>query len=163
MAAESTEQASIAAQPLTEDDTDLSPWWLRTVLIVLVVGFTALIGVTLLAYRNAPPIPAHVVDAQGVSVFSGDDIRAGQAIFLKYGLMDNGSIWGHGGYLGPDFSAAALHRIGEDTAAAIARENYRQPLNALSPSQQAAVHAETAVELKTNRYDPATDVLRLTA
>lgn len=163
MAAESKEQTSIAAQPLTEDDADLSPWWLRTVLIVLITGFAALIGITALAYRNAPPIPARVVDAQGASVFSGDDIRAGQAIFLKYGLMDNGSIWGHGGYLGPDFSAAALHRIGEDTAAAIARQNYGQPLDALNASQLAAVRAETAVELKTNRYDPSTDVLRLTA
>jgi nitric oxide reductase subunit B len=163
MVAEPTERESVAAQPLTEDDADLSPWWLRSVLIVLAVGFTALIAITVLAYRNAPPIPAQVVDAHGASLFSGDDIRAGQAIFLKYGLMDNGSIWGHGGYLGPDFSAAALHRMGEDTAAAIARQNYGQPLNALTPAQLAAVRAETAVELKTNRYDPATQTLQLTA
>ncbi len=39
--------------------------------------------------------------------------------------MANGSIWGHGAYLGPDYSADALHRIGEDTAAAIAQQQYR--------------------------------------
>ena len=49
------------------------------------------------------------MDPSGAVVFSGDDVRAGQEVFLKYGLMDNGSIWGHGGYLGPDFSAAVLH------------------------------------------------------
>ncbi|HSM98871.1 MAG TPA: hypothetical protein VLS47_07620, partial [Gallionella sp.] len=100
---------SIAAQPLTPEDPELSPWWLRTVLIVMVLGFAGLLMITALAYRNAPPIPARVVDAQGSPLFSGDDIRDGQAVFLKYGLMDNGSIWGHGAYLGPDYSAAALH------------------------------------------------------
>ena len=45
-------------------------------------------------------------------LFTGDDIGEGQAVFLRYGLMDNGSIWGHGAYLGPDYSAEALHRIG---------------------------------------------------
>ena len=39
------------------------------------------------------------------------DVGAGQEVFLKYGLMDNGTIWGHGGYLGPDFSAQTLHGL----------------------------------------------------
>jgi nitric oxide reductase subunit B len=154
---------STAAQPLTEDDADLSPWWLRTASIVLLAGFATLIGITTLAYRNAPPIPAQVVDAQGASLFSGNDISDGQAVFLKYGLMANGSIWGHGGYLGPDYSAIALHRIGEETAAAIAQQRYRLPLAALWPAELAAVRAETAVELKTNRYDAVTGVLQFTA
>lgn len=153
---------SVAAQPLTEDDGPLSPWWKRTILIVMVLGFAGLIMITTLAYRNAPPIPLHVVDAQGAAVFSGDDISAGQEIFLKYGLMDNGSIWGHGAYLGPDYSAEALHRMGQHTAEAIARQQYRQPFAALSLSQQAAVRGETAVALKTNRYDAATATLHLT-
>ncbi|MFC5526967.1 nitric-oxide reductase large subunit [Rhodanobacter ginsengisoli] len=150
-----------AAQPLTDHDSELSPWWLRVVVIVMVLGFAGLIAITSLAYRNAPPIPAQVVDAQGATLFSGDDIRDGQAVFLKYGLMDNGSIWGHGAYLGPDYSAEALHRLGENTAAAIAVKQYAEPLAALDAQQQAAVHAATAVVLKTNRYDARSGVLRL--
>ena len=119
---------SVAAQPLTDDDGPLSPWWIRGMLIVMAIGFTGLIAITLLAYRNAPPIPAQVVDAQGVTLFSGDDVSEGQAVFLKYGLMDNGSIWGHGAYLGPDYSAEALHRMGEDTTEAIAQQQYRPVL-----------------------------------
>ena len=153
----------VADQTLTENDRPISPWWLRTILIVMVLGFTGLITITTLAYHNAPPIPAQVVDAQGAALFSGDDIRDGQTVFLRYGLMDNGSIWGHGAYLGPDFSAEALHRMGEDTAEAIAQKQYQQPLAALTVSQQAAVHAETAVALKTNRYDAATDTLHFIA
>ncbi len=140
----------------------LSPWWVRSVLIVIVLGFAALLTITTLAYRNAPPIPAQVLDASGVSVFSGDDIRAGQAVFLKYGLMDNGSIWGHGAYLGPDYSAEALHRIGDDTATALAMQQYGQPVAAVTPLQQAAIRAEVALTLKTNRYNAATGALTLT-
>src|SRR5665213_1959560 len=144
---------TIAAQPLAEDDGPLSPWWLRGAAIVMVLGFSGLIAITCLAYRDAPPIPARVVDAQGATLFTGEDVADGQAVFLRYGLMANGSIWGHGAYLGPDFSAQALHRMGEDTAQAIAQEQYGKPLSELTTSRQAAVHAETAVSMKANRYD----------
>lgn len=154
---------SLAAQPLTEDEGPLSPWWIRSVALVMVLGFTGLITITTLAYRNAPPIPARAVDAQGTTLFTGDDISDGQTVFLRYGLMANGSIWGHGAYLGPDYSAETLHRIGEVTAEAIAQQRYRQPRAALNRSRQAAVQAEATVELKTNRYDPASDMLQLTA
>ena len=151
-----------ALQPLTEEEHELSPWWLRTIATVMVAGFAILIWITSLAYTNAPPIPQRVVDAQGAVLFSGEDIGDGQAVFLKYGLMANGSIWGHGAYLGPDYSATALHLIGIDTAAAIAQQQHGQPLASLTPSQRAAVQAETAVDLKTNRYDPATGTLAFT-
>lgn len=153
---------SDAAQPVTEDDGPLSPWWIRAILIVMGLGFAGLITVTMLSYRNAPPIPAQVVDEQGAAVFSGDDISNGQAIFLRYGLMANGSIWGHGAYLGPDYSAETLHRMGQHTVEAIAQQHYGQPFAALQRSQQAAVQGEAIVDLKTNRYDAATATLRFT-
>ena len=152
-----------AAQPLTEAEPALSPWWLRAALIVMALGFSGLIAITLLAYHNAPPIPAQVVDEQGLVVFTASDVGDGQAVFLRYGLMANGSIWGHGAYLGPDFSAAALHRMGNAAAAALAWQQFQQPLAAVTLSQQAAIHAETAMALKTNRYDAASGVLRFTA
>ena len=153
-----------AAQPKNEpEESSLSPWWIRSVLIVMVLGFAGLIAITELAYRNAPPIPGRVVDANGSIMFTGDDIGNGQAVFLRYGLMDNGTIWGHGAYLGPDYSAEALHRIGDDTAAALAQQQYGKPVADLTPTQTAALRAEVAMALKTNRYDAASDTLHLTA
>jgi nitric oxide reductase subunit B len=150
--------------PLDETDGgSLSPWWIRWILIVMVIGFSGLITVTLLSYKNAPPIPHQIVDPQGTVVFSRDDIGNGQTIFLKYGLMDNGSIWGHGAYLGPDYSADTLHQMGIETANAIAQQQYQRPVTALDAAQQAGVWAQTAVDLKTNRYDPTTDTLHFTA
>lgn len=153
---------SIATQPGQFDDGPLSVWWLRSVLIVMVLGFALLLGITGLSYKNAPPIPEGVVDPGGVRIFSGDDIREGQAVFLKYGLMNNGSIWGHGGYLGPDFSAITLHRIGLDTADALARQVHGQPYQTLDRARRAAIDGQVAATLKTNRYDPSTGILHLT-
>ena len=119
------------------DEGPLSPWWLRAIVIVMVLGFTVLSVITALAYRNAPPIPHIVADPQGKPLFTDADIGDGQAVFLKYGLMDNGSIWGHGAYLGPDYSAAALHWMGQDTAAALAQTQFDKPLAQLDPLQRA--------------------------
>jgi nitric oxide reductase subunit B len=154
---------SIAAQPITNDDEPLSPWWIRTILLVMILGFSGLIMITMLSYRNAPPIPQVVLDNEGTIMFSGADISNGQSVFLKYGLMANGSIWGHGAYLGPDFSAVALHRMGTATADAIAQQHYQQPFLALSSSQQAGITAEAAIALKINRYDAVTNTLRFTS
>ena len=141
----------------------LSPWWVRSVLIVMVLGFSGLILITTLAYRNAPPIPASVVSEAGMVLFTGDDVRAGQGVFLKYGLMDNGTIWGHGAYLGPDYSADTLHAMGVYTAQTLAQQQYARDFAALTPERQAGVASRVAVLLKTNRYDSATGVLRVTA
>lgn len=152
----------IETQPGQMDDGPLSPWWIRSVLAIMVVGFALLLGITGMAYQNAPPIPERVVDPAGSTLFSGDDIREGQAVFLKYGLMNNGSIWGHGGYLGPDFSALALHRIGVGAAHALAQQVHGQPYEALERTQRAAIDGQVAALLKTNRYDAASGTLQLT-
>ena len=153
---------TVAAQPLADDDGPLSPWWMRAVLIVMVLGFAGLAAVTMLSYRNAPPVPELVLNAQGGAVFTGDDVREGQTVFLKYGLMANGSIWGHGAYLGPDYSADALHRLGLHTAEAIAQQRFQRGFAMLTPVEQAAVTGEAAATLKTNRYEAATQTLRFT-
>jgi hypothetical protein len=73
--------------------------------------FAVLILLTVKAYQNAPPIPERFVNPANGVVFTADDVIAGQQVFSKHGLMDNGTIWGHGGYLGPDFSAQSLHLL----------------------------------------------------
>ncbi len=146
----------------TQDEDRLSPWWRNAVILILIVGFSILIGVTVGAYRDAPPIPDRVVGPSGQLVFSGEDVRSGQQVFLKYGLMENGSIWGHGAYLGPDFSAAYLHDLGKATADSIAVARYGQDYAALDAAGQAAVEAEVSILLKENRYDGGTDTLTFT-
>src|SRR5512145_862837 len=89
----------------------LSPWWRHAVILTMICGFTVLIWLATKTYKEAPPIPAQVVSPTGDVIFTQTDILAGQQVFLRYGVMENGSIWGHGAYLGPDFSAEYLHTL----------------------------------------------------
>ncbi len=87
----------------------LSPGWRYAAVGTFALGFAVLILLTCTAYQEAPPIPERAVDSDGAVIFTRSDVRNGQDVFLKYGLMDNGTIWGHGAYLGPDFGATLLH------------------------------------------------------
>lgn len=140
----------------------LSPWWKRALLLVLLVGFSVLIWVTVKSYRDAPPIPEKVVGPAGETIISGADIRAGQQVFLKYGLMENGTVWGHGAYLGPDFPAEYLHRLSLTTAEYLARQNTGLAFSSLDSFKQQAVQAQVKSWLKENRYDPARRTLAWT-
>ena len=137
----------------------LSPWWWRASLLTAAIGFSVLILVTSLVYRDAPPIPDQVVSKNGVVVFTSQDIIAGQQVFLKYGLMDNGSIWGHGALLGPDFSAEYLHSLALHHSATLSMQRYHLPLENLTAAQRAGVEAEVRIELKHNRYNAKTKIL----
>ena len=95
----------------------------------------------------------------GAVLFSGDDVRDGQAVFLKYGLMDNGTIWGHGAYLGPDFSAQCLHSMGyrhrgSHRARAVSADLCRADAGATARRYSAEPRS-----MKNNRYDPVTQTL----
>src|SRR5262252_5522778 len=141
----------------------LSSWWRVAALATMAAGFAVLILLTVKAYQNAPPIPDRFVDPSGAVVFTADDVIAGQQVFLKHGLMDNGTIWGHGGYLGPDFSAQSLHILALDLADRIARERLSRGYADLPPEERAAVEGAVALVLKANRYDPANGTLALPA
>jgi nitric oxide reductase subunit B len=141
----------------------LSAWWKVAAIVTMVFGFTVLIGLTVEAYRQAPPIPARAVATGGAVVFTNDDVVAGQQVFLKYGLMANGTIWGHGAYLGPDFSAQYLHNWALDVADQAAQARFRRPYGALTPEERGEIDGSVARVMKENRYDPATGTLTLSA
>jgi nitric oxide reductase subunit B len=104
----------------------LSPWWRHAAILVMIAGFSVLSVVTVLTYTNAPPIPARVVDGSGALLFDRAAIQRGQEVFLKYGLMEHGTLWGHGAYLGPDYTAEYLHRLAETCVDDAARQALKQ-------------------------------------
>jgi nitric oxide reductase subunit B len=150
-----------------EDNEDisheLSPWWKHAAILTMVIGFSILIYIAVKAYDDAPPIPARVVGDAGEILFTAGDILAGQEVFLKYGLMENGSIWGHGAYLGPDFSAAYLHAAALTAVDMEAQRFFGRPAAGLSAAERDIAESLAAKILKTNRYDTHTGVLTFTA
>jgi len=151
-----TQADSVVEQPL-------SPWWRHGTLLVMMFGFSVLTVVTVLTYTNAPPIPRQVVDESGNLLFTGDDIERGQEVFLKHALMEHGTLWGHGAYLGPDYTAEYLHREVGIARDGLARAQFGKDFSALSEAEQSAVADGVRTELKENRYDASTGVLRFSA
>jgi nitric oxide reductase subunit B len=125
--------------------------WIQAVVIVFLFGFAVLGMLAYRTYTDEPPIPRQVVGPGGTVLFSGADVMAGQATFLHNGLMEYGSIFGHGAYLGPDFTADYLHR-----AATAVLDFYGGP-------QSDTARAQTASDFKVNRYDRATGTVTFTA
>ena len=140
----------------------LSPWWRHGTLLVLIFGFSVLTVVTVLTYTNAPPIPRQVVDPAGRVLYTGDEIEQGQEVFLKHALMEHGTLWGHGAYLGPDYTAEHLHREVAVLREFVAESGFGKAFGDLSAGNQAEVAEKVRTELKLNRYDEATGTLRFT-
>lgn len=86
----------------------ISKLWFQGAIVTFIIGFSVLGYLAARIYKDKPPIP-HQVVSNGRVLFSSDDIFAGQHLFQKYGLMQHGTIFGHGAYLGPDFTAQYLH------------------------------------------------------
>jgi nitric oxide reductase subunit B len=91
-----------------------------------------------------------------------DQIMAGQQVWQKYGLMDLGSVWGHGTYRGPDFTAQALHRMSQSMHEKMARDKYGKSYTSLDTNAKGGVDAVVIEQIKTNRYNAASDTLTLT-
>ncbi|HOU54586.1 MAG TPA: nitric-oxide reductase large subunit [Myxococcota bacterium] len=137
-------------------------------LFVVVASFSVLIfgGVRIQQYK--PPIPGRVLAPDGQVLFTGEDIIRGQKLYLSRGGQHMGSIWGHGAYLAPDWSADAVHRIGIVAAGIAAGRPVdgstpftQQDLEALPAPERARIEALVAQELRQNRYDATTDALTL--
>ena len=141
------------------EDQALSPWWRRSAIVTIVLCFCVLGWLAKLTYSGAPPIPERVVGPDGAVLFTNADIAAGQQVFLRYGLMENGTIWGHGAYLGPDFSANYLHTLALDAEMIAARRHGFITQAVFPPSQRLIINAEVARLLKQNRYDQVSKTL----
>ena len=121
--------------------------WIQGAIIVLIIGFFIMGVLTYYTYNDEPPIPNVVKKMDGSSLFTRADIMAGQQIFLGNGLMEYGSIFGHGAYLGPDFTTEYLHR------AALASIDF------YGGSNSDTARSKTIQDFKTNRYNQADGTL----
>jgi nitric oxide reductase subunit B len=130
---------------------------------VLVVSFGVLLWVGARIYQMAPPIPERVVTPDGVVVFDRDEVGRGQEVWRAFGGMELGSIWGHGAYVAPDWTADWLHRELVAVLDEHARAEDGIAFDAASDEQQAALQARITAEYRRNTYDEATGVLTVSA
>lgn len=119
--------------------------------LIFVLSFGALGYLGWQIYLAAPPIPQSVVTTNGQVLFTGDQIQRGQQAWLSAGGQQLGTVWGHGAYVAPDWSADWLHR----EALALQAIRLKQSVGTSTPTlgESAAVDAQLQAEMRRNTYD----------
>jgi nitric oxide reductase subunit B len=106
-------------------------------------------------YRQAPPVPERVVTSEGELIWRGADIKDGQNVWQSIGGQQLGSIWGHGAYVAPDWSADWLHRESLWLLEDWARQHDQMSFKTLDSATQALLMDRLKHEIRPNTYDPA--------
>src|SRR6476646_3730502 len=129
---------------------------------LLVVSFGVLLWAGGEIFRTAPPIPEQVTSTSGQVVYTRADIERGRQVWQSMGGMQLGSIWGHGSYVAPDWSADWLHREAVGVLDQWARRDFGMPAYAhLSAEQQGALRGRLQRVMRTNTYDPTNQTITL--
>ncbi len=135
----------------TKAELAISKGWVQGVALVMVFGFLIMGILAARTYADSMPLPQRVVGPDGQTVFTEQQVTAGQQIFLRRGLQEYGSVMGHGGYLGPDYTAEYLR---------LSADNIGQQLrDSGAPDPTAAL----VKMMRTNRFDEETATLQFTA
>ncbi|MGX2028641.1 nitric-oxide reductase large subunit [Methylocaldum gracile] len=127
-----------------------------TLIGVLAVTFTLLGYYGAEIYRSAPPVPQRIITDEGRTLYTQERILDGQTAWQSVGGMQLGSIWGHGAYQAPDWTADWLHRELSNWLELAARAEYGMSFDALDGERQAILTARLKHEYRHNTFDEAT-------
>lgn len=123
---------------------------------VVVLSFTVLIWVGTEVYQKQPPIPETViVKESGEILYTKEDIQIGQNVWESIGGMEVGSIWGHGSYVAPDWTADWIHKEAVFMLEAWAQRDFQTNYEALDVEKKAALKARLIKDIKTNTFNKA--------
>ena len=128
-------------------------------LLVLSFGVLLLIGRDISI--KAPPVPERVVTESGQTVFTKADIQRGRQVWQSMGGMQLGSIWGHGGYVAPDWSADWLHREAVARIDAWGQAEHGATYDRLSDEQQSGLQRRLQEDMRRNTYDSRTGIITI--
>ncbi|GAB3256339.1 nitric-oxide reductase large subunit [Chitinimonas naiadis] len=131
----------------------------RLLAVIFLLSFAVLGWIGREIYLSAPPIPTKIVSTNGTLLFSGEQVQHGQEAWLSAGGQQLGSVWGHGSYVAPDWSADWLHRETLALRDVLALQQNHRPFDRLSADEQAIVTSRLKAEMRRNTYDPVSGIL----
>jgi nitric oxide reductase subunit B len=131
--------------------------------LLLLVSFSVLIWVGTEIHRVMPPIPARVLSERGDVLYTRADIEKGRQVWQSIGGQQLGSIWGHGSYVAPDWTADWLHREATAWLDHDARTRHATGFDSLNAEDRAAAIARLIPRIRRNTYDAASDTVTVPA
>lgn len=128
-----------------------------------VMGFSFLVlgWIGTRIYQEMPPIPVQVVTTDSQTLISTNEISAGQNVWQTLGGMEVGSIWGHGSYVAPDWTADWLHREAVFILEQWSAADFGMAFKDLTEEQQAQLTARLTKLMRTNTYDTDTGTVTI--
>ncbi|MBU1094906.1 MAG: nitric-oxide reductase large subunit [Bacteroidetes bacterium] len=129
--------------------------------IVVVVSFSVLGWVGSRIYQEAPPIPDKIITSDGQIVLVKKDIEEGQNIWQALGGMEVGSVWGHGSYVAPDWTADWLHRESMFVLNYWAKSQFNSEYSKLGNEEQAALKSRLQKIFRKNTFDQSKGTITL--
>ena len=120
---------------------------------VIIISFAVLLYYGSEIYQKAPPVPEQVVDKSGNVLFTGQDIKDGQNVWQSIGGQEIGSIWGHGAYVAPDWTADYLHMEAQYLLNKWSQENFGVVFEDLKKDEKATLESRLQTFLRVNTYD----------
>lgn len=126
---------------------------------VMTISFSVLLYFGSEIYRKAPPIPDKVVTTDGTVLFTGQEIKDGQNVWQSLGGQEIGTVWGHGAYQAPDWSADWLHKEAIFILDRLALKKDNSVFKELSDEEKASVTVSLQKELRTNTFDPVKNTI----
>ena len=109
----------------------------------------------------APPIPEVVETTGGDLLFTGEDVLHGQDVWRSVGGQELGSVWGHGAYTAPDWTADWVHREAVWLLDYWAQQDMGLPYEDLPEERKAALGARLKAEPRTNTYNQSTGTITI--
>lgn len=128
---------------------------------VVLVSFLVLGWVGTRIYQEMPPIPDKVVTSDRRTVINSGEITAGQNVWQALGGMEVGSVWGHGSYVAPDWTADYLHREAVFILDRWAEDEFGSPFEELDEEHQGQLTARLTKQFRANTYDTESSTLTI--
>ena len=122
--------------------------------LVLSISFAVLGWIGTRIYQKMPPIPTTIVSTDGTVLVAEGDISRGQNVWQALGGMEVGSIWGHGSYVAPDWTADWLHREAAFVLDEWAGKEFGAPYEKLSAEDKGKLRGRLEAMYRRNTYDP---------
>src|SRR5690348_4816228 len=129
--------------------------------IIFAGSFATLGWIGTRIYQEMPPIPSRITDTTGAVVVGDGDIARGQNVWQSLGGMEVGSVWGHGSYIAPDWTADWLHREASFVLDEWAHAERGQAYSQLPAEEKARLQSRLEQMYRRNTYDPQTNTIRI--